>query len=216
MARSPRQFVPGYPSHVTHRGNNRQRIFHCEGDYRFFWRCIKEAADELEVAVNAYVFMSNHMHLLLTPVESSAISRAMHSASRRYAGYFNNRYGRTGTLWEGRFHASLVTTDHYLLACHRYIDLNPVRGGLATVPEMYPWSSHRYYSMGEFNPLVTPHPGLEVLGHDETARRRAYRGLVAQPLEDAELEAIRKAARRGCAIGAGSPILGRPTKKSRT
>ena len=93
MARSPRQFVPGYPSHVTHRGNNRQRIFHCEGDYRFFWRCIKEAADEFEVAVNAYVFMSNHMHLPLTPVESSAISRAMHSASLRYAGHFNcHRY----------------------------------------------------------------------------------------------------------------------------
>ncbi len=208
MARSPRQFVPGYPSHVTHRGNNRQRIFHCEADYRFLWRCIKEATDHYQVAVNAYVFMSNHLHMLLTPSEPTSIAKAMHSASRRYAGYFNHRYERTGTLWEGRFHASLVATDRYLITCHRYIDLNPVRAGLAAAPEQYAWSSHRFYSLGEANPLVVPHPAIGVLGRDESSVRKAYQALVSVPLDEAELQAIRKACRSGRAIGAHAPRKG--------
>ena len=196
-----------------HRGNNRQRIFHCEGDYRFLWRCIKEATDEFRVAVNAYVFMSNHVHLLLTPREPAAISKAMHSASRRYAGYFNHRYERTGTLWEGRFHASLVTNDHYFLSCHRYIDLNPVRAGLARVPELYPWSSHRFYAMGESNPLVTPHRAISALGEDERSVRKAYQALLSRPLGGMEFDAIRRACRAGCAIGAERPPMGRPSRK---
>ena len=213
MARSPRQFVAGYPAHVTHRGNNRQRIFHCEGDYRFLWKCIKEAADEHQVAVNAYVFMSNHVHLLLTPEDPWAISRTMHSASRRYAGYFNKRYERTGTLWEGRFHASLVKTDSYFLTCHRYIDQNPLRAGLARVPEQYPWSSHRFYATGEVNSLVTAHHAISVLGESEQSRHRAYRDLVSRPVRDADLDCIRKACRSGRPIGEDVPRVGRPSKK---
>ncbi len=216
MARSPRQFVPGYPSHITHRGNNRQRIFHCERDYRFFWRCIKEATGECGVGVNAYVLMTNHVHLLMTPLaDPAAISRAMHSASRRYAGYFNGRYERTGTLWEGRFHASLVTHDRYLFTCHRYIDLNPVRAGLAAAPEMYPWSSHRVHAFGEINPLVAPHPALSALGKDEPAVRAAYRALLSLPLDGAELEEIRKAPRRAC-DRRSSARHGPPSQESRT
>jgi putative transposase len=216
MARSPRQFVPGYPTHLVHRGNNRQMIFHCEGDYRFLWRCIKEAADEFAVAVNAYVFMTNHVHLILTPDEVHAISDAMHSASRRYAGYFNHRYQRTGTLWEGRFHASLITTDPYLVTCHRYVDLNPVRAGLVASPELYPWSSHRFYTMGEANPLLTPHPAICALGPEPCAMGRAYQALFSTPLGPAELEAVRKASRSGRAIGAKKRAMGRPPGKSRT
>jgi putative transposase len=213
MARSPRHFVPGYPSHVTHRGNNRQRIFHCEGDYRFLWNCIKEAAGEHRVAVNAYVFMGNHVHLLMTPDDPTAISRAMHSASRRYAGYFNKRYERTGTLWEGRFHASLVKTDSYFLTCHRYIDQNPLRAGLARVPEQYPWSSHRFYSMGEVNPLVTAHHAISVLGESDESRRRAYQALVSRPLDAVDLECVRKACRSGRPIGEDVPRIEGRSKK---
>ena len=213
MARSPRLFVPGYPSHVTHRGNNRQRIFHCEGDYRFLWGCIKEATDEFQVAVNAYVFMGNHIHLLLTPGDPLAISRAMHSASRRYAGYFNHRYERTGTLWEGRFHASLVKTDHYFLGCHRYIDQNPVRAGLVRVPELHPWSSHRFYAFGEANPLITPHGAIALLGESELSRRYAYQALCSRPLDDGELDIIRKASRAGRPIGEEGRPMGRPPTK---
>jgi putative transposase len=213
MARTPRQFVPGYPSHVVHRGNNRQKIFHSETDYRFLWRCMKEATEEFQVAVNAYVFMTNHVHFLLTPGDSFAISNAMHSVSRRYAGYFNRRYERTGTLWEGRFHASLVTTDRYLFGCHRYIDLNPVRAGLALDPSVYPWSSHRFYTMDEPNALVTPHPAIAALGDGRSSLRTAYRALFASPLDGAELEAIRKASLSGTPIGAKTVPRGRRVRK---
>src|ERR1700755_3283307 len=108
MPRPPRHFVAGYPAHIVHRGHNRQPIFHCEGDFHFLWNCLREAVGELSIAVHAYVLMTNHIHLLATPREPDAISRALHSVSRRYAGYFNKRYSRTGTLWEGRFHAALV------------------------------------------------------------------------------------------------------------
>jgi putative transposase len=169
--------------------------------------------DEHQVAVNAYVFMSNHVHLLLTPGDPLAISRAMHSASRRYAGYFNHRYGRTGTLWEGRFHASLVTTDRYFLACHRYIDQNPLRAGLARVPELYPWSSYRFYALGEANSLITAHRAIELLGQSALSRRYAYQALSSRLLDDAELEIIRKACRAGRPIGEeGRPRGPRPKK----
>ncbi|MGZ5040121.1 MAG: transposase [Usitatibacter sp.] len=212
MARTPRLFVPGYPSHVVHRGNNRQNIFHCAADYRVFLEFLKEAAGEFEIAVNSYVLMTNHVHLLLTPNERSAISKALHSASRRYAGYFNHRYERTGTLWEGRFHASLVTTDHYLLGCHRYIDLNPVRAGLVDAPSQYFWSSHRFYAIGEPDSVVTPHRAVEGLGRDDAGRRLGYLALFEMPLEPADIEAIRRASLAGAPIGARSPARGRPRK----
>ena len=174
---------------------------------------MKEATEEFQVAVNAYVFMTNHVHLLLTPGEPRAISSAMHSASRRYAGYFNQRYERTGTLWEGRFHASLVTTDHYLFSCHRYIDLNPVRAGIVVDPSIYPWSSHRFYTMDEGNALVTPHPAISALGCEGTSLRAAYRALFSSPLEEVELEAIRKASLSGTAIGARTAPRGRKPGK---
>ncbi len=164
------------------------------------------------MAVNAYVFMPNHVHMLLTPSAADRISRSMHSAARRYAGYYNKKYQRTGTLWEGRFRASLVRTDRYLLACHRYIDLNPVRAGMVARPDLYPWSSHRHYAMGEPNPLVTPHPAIIALGGELSSTRDAYRALFSTPLDGVELEAIRSACRGGRPIGADRPAMGRPPK----
>jgi putative transposase len=213
MPRIPRHFVPGYPSHLVHRGNNRQVIFHCEGDYHYFWRCLKDATDKFQVSVNSYVFMANHVHVLLTPKSSGAISQAMHSASRRYSGYFNTRYRRTGTLWEGRFFASLVTADHYLFACHRYIDLNPVRASLVRSPELYPWSSHRYYAMGERNPLVTAHHTITSLATPERSLTLAYRAMFEHALDPSDMAAIREASIAGRAIGADKTPMGRPRKK---
>src|SRR6187402_430264 len=143
-----RHFVPGLPVHLVHRGHNRQRIFHCTGDFLLFRRYLGEAAAEFHVAVHAYVLMTNHVHLLLSPEREGAdISRAMQSAAIRYVGYYNKRYERSGTLWEGRFHSSIIQHDRYLLACHRYIDLNPVRARLTARPEDYVWSTHRHYAM---------------------------------------------------------------------
>jgi putative transposase len=201
MGRPARQFVPGYPVHVIHRGNNRQVVFRCESDFRLLWRCLKEASGHFGVDINAYVFMTNHVHLLATPRTCSSISDMMHWSAQRYSRYFNTRYERTGALWEGRFRASLVTQDSYFLACHRYIDLNPVRAGLARSPSDYAWSSHRFYVYGEANSLVTPHHALLQLGFNDASRRRAYAALFEQPFDDAALDVIRSCVNSGTETG---------------
>jgi len=201
MGRPPRRFAPGYPAHVIHRGNNRQDTFHCESDFRYLWRSLRDASIRFEVEVNAYVFMTNHVHLMLTPGDRGSVSRMMHWASRRYAGYFNERYGRTGHCWEGRFHSSLITQERYLLACHRYIDMNPVRAGIARHPADYAWSSHRFYAFGDTNDLLTPHSALLELGIDDATRRMSYQGLFREVLDPQLIEAIRSGVNSGTPVG---------------
>jgi putative transposase len=201
MGRPARIFVPGYPSHVTQRGNDGQDTFRCESDYRFLWRCLRKAAARYGVAVNSYVFMTNHVHLLLTPDEPRSVSRMMHWVTRTYSGYFNARYERSGALWQGRFRASLVKRDQYFLACHRYIDLNPVRAGLVRRPADYAWSSHRHYALGEANPLITPHRAMSQLGTDAEGRRRSYAALFDEPLSEDVLRAIRNGTKSGRELG---------------
>ena len=167
------------------------------------------------MAIHAYVFMTNHVHLLLTPDDQCGVSNAMHSAARRYAGYYNNRYQRTGTLWEGRFHAAVVADDRYLLACHRYIDMNPVRAGLVDRPESYPWSSHRVYAAGDSNSLITPHQRVLSMGRDPSAQRQAYLALFDESPDLAEVDEIRKASLACRTLGAPKPRRGRPRRKIR-
>ena len=210
-----RHFVPGLPVHLVHRGHDRQRIFRRTGDFLLFHRYLGEAAAKFEVAVHAYVLMTNHVHLVLTPDKDEwGISRALQVAGRNYAVYFNRRYRRTGTIWESRFHCSTIESDRYLLACHRYLDLNPVRAHLVLRPEYYPWSSHRHYAGGRPDPLVTPHRLVDSLGYGGEGRERAYRRLFeAEPAVE-ELEQIRMGTRTGRAIGrrAIQPSRGRPKK----
>jgi putative transposase len=201
MGRPKRVFAPGYPAHIVHRGNNRQDVFHCESDFRYMWRSLRDASVHFEVDVNAYVFMTNHVHLMLTPGNRGCISRMMHWMARRYAGYFNKRYGRTGHCWEGRFHSSLITQERYVLACHRYIDMNPVRAGMVGHPADYAWSSHRFHAFGEMNELVTPHSALLELGANEATRRMSYHALFRDVLEPELLEKIRDSVNCGYPIG---------------
>jgi putative transposase len=214
MPRPPRHFVPGYPVHLVHRGNNRQDIFRMERDYHVFRHFLGNAIGEFQVDVNAYVLMTNHIHLLLTPIDADGISRVMHSASRRYAGHFNAAYGRTGTLWEGRFHASLIPNDRYLLACHRYIDMNPVRAGIVQRPEGYRWSSHRHYAFGELDSLVREHRAIERLGNRPESRRAAYRSLFDDSTFEPDIANIRDAARSCRRVGGASVSPGRPRNKN--
>lgn len=210
-----RHFVQGLPVHLVHRGHNRQRIFHCTRDFLLFRRYLGEAAEEFHVAVHGFVLMTNHVHLLLTPErEGCDISRAMQSAGRRYVGYFNKCYDRTGTLWENRFHSSVIEDDRYLLACHRYFDQNPVRAGMVQRPEYYPWSSHRHYAGVKLDPLITPHRLTVSLGLDDAGRERAYRQLFEAPMASADLDRIRKAIRTGRPLGGRSAARsrGRPRK----
>lgn len=190
-----RNFIPGLPVHLVHRGNNRQQIFTCTGDFLLFRRVIEDAFGELEVRVHSYVLMTNHVHLLLTPQGEHDISRALQTAIRRYTGYFNKRYSRTGFLWDSRAHATVIEEDRYLLACHRYIDMNPVRAGLVERAGEYLWSSHNYYAKAEPDSLLTPHNVVRALAVDDHARALAYRALFETPLDPQTLGAIRQATR---------------------
>ena len=204
MPRLPRYAAPGTPQHVIQRGNNRSSLFGSDADYRFFLECLRTACERFQCLVHAYVLMTNHVHVLMTPSTPGAIARVMQSVGRRYVRYFNTVHHRTGTLWEGRYRATVVDTESYLLACHRYIELNPVRAGLVANPGNYRWSSHRANAFGLRDPIVSPHACYTALDADAKARRAAYRALFIDPLDDATLEAIRDATNRGWALGTKS------------
>ena len=190
MARQPRLDLPGITQHVIQRGNDRQPCFGAEDDYRFYLDELSEAARRFACALHAYVLMTNHAHLLVTPAERGAVSRMMQALGRRYVGRFNARYQRTGTLWEGRFKAALVDSDRYVLTCYRYIELNPVRAGMVVSPAFYPWSSFRHNAQGEEDPRITPHPSYLALGAG-TAGLAAYRAMFAEIIDVRDLDEIR-------------------------
>jgi putative transposase len=192
MPRNPRQIVPGQPQHVIQRGNNRAVTFPVHDDYAFYRESVTKACNASGCSVHAYVLMPNHVHLLLTPDTTSSIPRMMQSVGRRYVKYVNHKYSRTGTLWEGRYRSALIDTDHYLLACHRYIELNPVRAALANRPEDYPWSSYRAHAYGEPDELVQNHSLYLSLGSTDAAREVGYRDLFRTELEERTLELIRR------------------------
>ncbi len=201
MARLPRLTVPGYPHHVIQRGNNRQAIFVDDTDREFMLGLLGEYAPACRVAVHAYVLMGNHLHLLATPEAADGLPKLMQSVGRRYVRHFNDRHGRTGTLWEGRYRATVIETERYLLACMAYIDLNPVRAGLVAQARDYPWSSHAHYIGLRQDRLVTPHPLWWTLGNTPFAREAAYAELVHAGLSMAQQTALTDATLRGWALG---------------
>jgi len=201
MPRLPRYATPGFAQHVIQRGNNRCACFAVDPDYRFFRDCLSTACEKHGCRIHAYVFMTNHVHLLMTPSTETAIGQVMQSVGRRYVGHFNSAYRRTGTLWEGRYKATVIETDSYLLACYRYIELNPVRAGLVEHPREFPWSSHGANAFGERDSLVSPHEVYRKLGRNNATRRAAYRGLFNVPLDETTVTTIRHATQKGWALG---------------
>jgi putative transposase len=164
-------FLPGVPAHVVQRGNNPQAVFYDQAGYRAYLGWLEEGARRYGCAVHASVLLTNHVHLLGTPQERESISRLLQYAGRRYVPCINHTYGRSGTLWEGRFKASIVDASEYLLACYRYIELNPVRAGMVAAPKGYRWSSYRANAQGAADPVVSPHEMYLGLGADEQAHQ---------------------------------------------
>jgi putative transposase len=201
MARLPRLTVPGYPHHIIQRGNNRQAIFGEAADYELLLNLIDEHARKQHVAVHAYVLMSNHFHLLATPETQEGIPQMMQAVGRRYVRHYNQRYARTGTLWEGRYRSTLIQAERYLLACMVYIDLNPVRAGMVADPGEYRWSSHLHYVGRRTDKLITPHPLYWELGNTPFARDEAYAGLVRAGIGEQQKQALTDATLRGWALG---------------
>jgi putative transposase len=201
MSRLPRFFAPGYALHIIQRGNNRTAIFHCPEDHLRYLGLFAKAAADNGLKVHSYVLMSNHVHVLATPRRPDSIARTMQAIGRHYVPWFNLKYGRSGTLWEGRYRATIVDTERYLLICHKYVEFNPVRAHLVEAPDEYRWSSFRANALGEPDPLVTPHAIYRGFGPDGASRQVAYRRLFAEPLVDSELCTIRAATNGGWALG---------------
>lgn len=201
MPRRARLRFAGVPLHIVHRGNNRNACFFGDADHHFYLSHLEALSRRFACSVHAYVLMTNHVHLLVTPSESDSASLMMKHLAQRYVQYVNRIYQRSGTMWEGRFKSSLVQTQSYFLKCQRYIELNPVRAGIATHPRDYPWSSYRVNGDLFVSPLVTPHECYVALGETKERRAAAYRELFQFQLDEKDLQDIRGAANGGFALG---------------
>ncbi|QBK04730.1 transposase [Hylemonella gracilis] len=201
MARLPRLSIAGHAHHVVQRGNDGQAIFRDEVDRRQMLQLLETQAREHRVALHAYVLMDNHVHLLLTPATAEGLPKMMQAVGRRYVRWFNDRHGRSGTLWEGRYRATVIEAERHLLPCMAYIDLNPVRAGLVAQAADYPWSSHTHYIGQRADRLVTPHALYWALGNTPFAREAAYTRLVAEGLTQQQQETLTDSAFKGWALG---------------
>lgn len=202
MPRKPRFALPGVPQHVIQRGNNRGPCFFAAHDYRRYLEDLGAALERHGCQLHAYVLMTNHVHLLLSPLGAhGGIGRMMQSLGRRYVRYFNEKYRRTGTLWEGRYKACLVDSETYLLSCMRYIEFNPVRAGIVRDAGEYRWSSYGENAQGCGDPLVTPHGLYTALGPCASQRQAAYRELFSRRVDDDSVQEIRDALNRELVLG---------------
>jgi putative transposase len=201
MPRRARLRVENLPLHIIQRGNNRGACFFDAPDYQVYLQNLGRLAESFECSVHAYVLMTNHVHLLLTPTRVDGASLLMKNLGQRYVQYVNRVYGRSGTLWEGRFRSSLVQSQRYFICCQRYIELNPVRAAMVARTGDYAWSSYRANALGVSDPLIRPHPEYLALGAHEDERQAAYRGLFEEDLPLPMIERIRAAANSGYAFG---------------
>jgi putative transposase len=197
MARHPRLILPGVALHINQRGNNRGACFRENGDYLTYLTHLRHLSGRYGCEVHAYCLMTNHVHLLVTLTEADACAPLMRDLGNCYVRYYNRKYARSGTLWEGRFRSCIVESAAYMLACYRYIELNPLRAGMVAHPGAYPWSSYAANAGIRPDPLVTHNDEYLALAADAAVRQAAYRGLFEQAMEENLLKSIREATNGG-------------------
>ncbi|MHB0986773.1 MAG: transposase [Sulfuricella sp.] len=200
MPRRPRIHLPGVPLHIVQRGHNRDACFFADDDYLAYRHWLGGALKESGCALHAYVLMTNHVHLLLSPPQPQDVPRLIISLGRRYVQYINKTYRRTGTLWDSRYKSSLVQEDTYLLLCQRYIELNPVRAAMVDDPAHYRWSSYAANALGQSDSLITPHPLYTAMAADDAGRRENYRALFRSQIDSSAIADIR------LALGQSQPL----------
>ena len=231
MPRLPRIDAPGVAQHVIQRGNNRQLCFGDDQDIAAYANWLREYGIKYKIDIHAWVFMTNHVHLLMTAKEELGILKLMQSLGRKYVQYYNYKYKRSGTLWEGRFRSCLVESEQYVLTCYRYIELNPVRAFMVEDPKEYRWSSYGVNAIGRSSSFCTHHPSYLALGATKSVRLKQYRALFHDRLHPKILNDIREVTQKGLILGTDSfkqqmeELLerrvnhrprGRPRKKSST
>ncbi|HEV8346523.1 MAG TPA: transposase [Vicinamibacterales bacterium] len=178
-------------AHVYNRGNNRMGIFTQDADCDVFLRILAAAAECHGASVHAFVVMTTHYHLIATPNSETAMAGAMKQLGERYTRYFNRKYGRTGTIWEGRYRAKHLLDERQWLICLRYVEQNPVRAGMVATPDAHYWSSYRAHGLGAVIEWLVPHELYLGLGATDEERRAAHRAICADPLPDADLDSVR-------------------------
>ncbi len=201
MPRRARLIIPEIPTHVIQRGNNRQACFYSVEDYFFYLDHLAEQSKKAGCAVHAYCLMTNHVHLLLTPMREDSVGLMMKGLGQRYVQYINRTYQRSGTLWEGRYKSCITREETYILACYRYIELNPVRACIVEHPAEYRWSSYRFNAQDEHSSFLVRHAAFEGLGASDTSQREAYRNLFRTEVGHSIVDEIRQATHGNYALG---------------
>lgn len=201
MARLARLYVPDQPQHVILRGLDQQPAFVDDQDYELFIDCLKAAARDHHLAVHAWVLMPGAVQLLVTPSDEASLPKAMQAVGRRYVAHFNRRYARRGTLWEGRYRATVIEGERFFLLASRVVELAPVRSGLVAAAEDYRWSSYRHHIGLTVDSLITDHPLYWALGNTPFERQRAYRELCEQPFDERETNQLMQATLKGWVLG---------------
>lgn len=203
MPRLGRVVLPNYPHHVVQRGHNKQVVFAAEADFRYYLKTLAEFKDFYDLRVYGFCLMTNHVHLILQPGESIAgLGQLMKRLAGRQTRFVNRQESRTGTLWESRYRSSPIETDAYLLACRRYVELNPVRAGMIDDPAAYQWSSYQRHAgmMNQFDWLDVD-PCYEALGISDDQRATRYREFVRTAIPEGEWDLLREALQRGQLTG---------------
>ena len=201
MPRRARLVLAGVPLHVIQRGHDRQRCFFSDYDFEVYRQWLREAALAHNCLIHAYVFMGNHLHLLISAEDGRELAATMKGVGQRYAHYFNKRHGRSGTVWDGRYKSCLVQTEEYFLICQRYIELNPVRAGVVGFPGNYRWSSYRANAEGRPDALLSAHAIYLRLGLTDLGRRQAYIKLFHKGLTPEQIEQVRSSGNSGTPLG---------------
>lgn len=201
MARLPRLVIPNQLHHVIAQGHSDQPVVRDDADYLAFLNWLREAARQSRVAIHAYVLLPNRLQLLATPADDKGLSRMMQSLGRLYVPYFNARYGRTGSLWEGRYRATVLDPVTYFVPCAHLIESQPVSGGLVPEVAVYPWSSHAHHIGHRKESWLTDHPAYWALGNTPFEREAAYQQISASPPDLALTEKILVATRKAWALG---------------
>jgi putative transposase len=201
MARLPRYTIKNQPQHIIQRGLDGQDILIDDEDYEFYWQSLRDSAEANRLKIHAYVLMPDHVHLLASPANEDSVPRTLQSLGRKYVQYFNTKYQGSGTLWEGRYRATVVDSKAYLLTCSRYIELNAVRAGMVKHPREYDWCSYAYNAMGYEDPLITEHRQYSQLASGKQQAYQVYRAQFKQRISKEELAFIRDTTNKGWVMG---------------
>ncbi|HET7669624.1 MAG TPA: transposase [Burkholderiales bacterium] len=214
MPRTARLVLPEVSLHVVHRGHDRADCFIDETDYVSYLVALGTYAARFRCAIHAYCLMTNHVHLLVTPHDSTGCALLMKHLAQRHSKRINAKLDRTGALWEGRYYSGLVATDEYAVACYRYVELNPVRAAMVAHPSQYRWSSYKANVLTDPHSFVTGHPSFLALGTHDHARTAAYKALCNDPLKQEIIDEIRRATYGGHRMGGPRKRRGRPKRSA--